>query len=94
MENTEPDSHEAQARVPLQRGVTPPLGWTREKPDKVGYYWYRNPPGSKPVIFRVAEFQHGLVVLPGRGIVANPDAYDGLWAGPIEPPPVAREAAG
>lgn len=71
--------------------------WTKEKPTENGWYWYRHNPGkypdlpaevSEPLLLMVYEngtyYQDTVNDLFGQKISAG---MDGLWAGPIDPPP-------
>lgn len=72
--------------------------WTKEKPTKDGWYWYRHnpekyqdlPPAvSAPLLLMVYDdathYQDTVNDMFGQAIPSN---MDGLWAGPIEPPSI------
>lgn len=79
------------------------MEWTKDKPKKDGWYWYRHNPDKYPdlppavaaplllmVYDNASHYQDTVNDMFGSEIKPS---MDGLWAGPIEPPPIATIAA-
>jgi len=65
--------------------VPAPLVWTKEKPTRAGWYWYRNM--GERNIGDVYMAVWGFVAhLSGSGHPVAVKGLDGEWAGPIPPP--------
>ena len=64
-----------------------PLRWTTEKPDRLGWYWYRdadNAASLHPVWWK--EEDDALVIVGEDGNLIYVTSSKGEWAGPLEPP--------
>ena len=68
----------------------PPPSWTRTRPTKKGWYWYRDA-DREEVIFHVFDPLGNGVMKAwdwSEGHMLRPIAeYDGEWWGPLEIPP-------
>lgn len=62
------------------------MTWTRERPNKVGYYWWRDidRPGN-PHVVTVAHDGYGLIVYGLDEYNRRLYEVRGEWQGPIEP---------
>ena len=57
--------------------------WSRERPTKKGWYWYRHKPEWEPrVMFVTTELRVAQVGFEGQ---ESMDVYSGEWQGPITP---------
>lgn len=61
------------------------MTWTRKKPTKPGWYWYRAPNGDM-WIEEIDCIEGGAYSTDQYGRCLLVDMYDGEWAGPLEPP--------
>jgi hypothetical protein len=59
--------------------------WTREKPSRPGFYWYRGHGRTRPPI--AVEVSDGAVWLCGHEVERHVEEMSGEWFGPLEPPP-------
>ena len=64
------------------------MKWTKEKPSKVGEYWYRKSPEHSPYIIEVCgSVSHGKIYyIHGDDNEYFLRALDGEFAGPIPEP--------
>ncbi len=62
------------------------MTWTTRKPDKVGWYWFRDVerPGD-PIIVHVANDGYGLLVYGMDEYSRRLYETKGEWQGPLEP---------
>ena len=62
------------------------LKWTRKKPTKPGWYWYRGQCDGHTVevIHFIDDDGEGPYLATSDDLAI--DAMDGEWAGPVEPP--------
>lgn len=67
-------------------GRDPMTAWTRQKPAKPGWYWWRAESSATPCVFRVDQdhIQRENLITLGRAILYL-DEMPGEWQGPIEP---------
>jgi len=64
------------------------MNWTKEKPTKQGYYWWRQYPSTKPRIAKVWGYDGECEYVAWMGTDNDSNLIDteGEWFGPIEPP--------
>lgn len=65
--------------------LPPAMTWTRDKPVRAGWYWYRHMPLIDPEMVLI---RHGdcFVEMVSMVEVLPLDLVHGEWAGPLEPP--------
>ena len=59
--------------------------WSRERPSKAGWYWYRECEEIVDVLHVVRSFFTGICRVANRGNQDELDFYKGEWQGPLEP---------
>lgn len=68
------------------------MNWTRDKPTKEGWYWFRMENEEKRVVIVYVISQDRMVAV-GSESEGNPALQNGAWCGPLQPPPFeARES--
>jgi len=79
------------------------MTWTKETPNKPGWYWLLNPsvePGLPTIVQIIFDWETGrsLTIIPPSYPKASAEVQDlrdsdAMWAGPIELPVVLADAA-
>lgn len=64
------------------------MKWTKEKPTKPGWYWFRSETeyGTCTTVLEIRNVQGGLVVVETIAIYPLEEFREGEWAGPIPEP--------
>ena len=68
------------------------MNWTRDKPWKTGFYWYRESPTQPggvalpPTVVEVVISEESFVAKIGEDGDQNLEAFTGEWMGPLEVP--------
>jgi len=79
-----PRAHDKILAADRWNGMPRHLKWTKEKPTKDGYYWYKDKITMQMIAFVDASTEAvEFFVFPEETCL---DALDGEWAGPIQEP--------
>ena len=62
------------------------MNWSRDKPPKPGWYWYRRDEAQSPVLMRVEGSGKKTTAVSPDGRWESVFNMAGEWSGPLEPP--------
>lgn len=63
-------------------------GWSEDMPTAPGLYWWRYKRSKVCAILTISRNEQGALWVEGQGRIPLQYWDDGLWAGPVEHPPI------